>query len=102
MPRPTRRLAFLLPAAGLIVFIRIVSSFPACFSLTYDSFSTRASRLGDPKQVADLGDHAAGLGRVLHFDRMVAPFQTEPAHGVAMIRLLAHQPAHQGDAHRSR
>src|SRR5450432_3029632 len=69
MPRPTRRLAFLLPSAGLMVFIRIAVSSTA--------------RLGDLDHVGNLADHSPGFRCVRHFDGVIAPLETEPAHGAA-------------------
>src|SRR5450432_1827443 len=81
MPRPTRRRAFLLPSAGLMVFIRITMS--------------SAVRFGDFDHVRDLADHAAGFRRVHHFDGVVAPLETEPAHSATVRRILAHQAPYQ-------
>src|SRR4029450_6897587 len=88
MPRPTRRRAFLAPAAGLIVFNRI-SVLPFLLS------SRR--RLGEPEAVAALADHSARRRRVDHVHRMIRPLESQPAHGRAMILLAAIGALHQRD-----
>src|SRR5689334_4741796 len=71
MPRPTRRFALLLPAAGFIVLRRI-----ACSKISLALY---------PHEVADLVDHAAnGLG-VGQFDRVADPPQPQSANGRAVV-----------------
>src|SRR6185312_11740115 len=100
MPRPTRRLALLLPAAGLIVFIRIVVSSIAFIGPTgpdgsFFRKSNSSLHLGHRQHVADLGQHAANLRRVGDFDRVAAPLEAEARDRRAVIGLLSHQSAHQ-------
>src|SRR5262245_46934640 len=75
MPRPTRRLFFFEPSAGLIVFNRIKN--PA-------SVLRRSVGLGHLHEVADPVDHPARCRRVLDLDRVVRPLEAEPARGRAM------------------
>src|SRR5690349_19452858 len=71
MPRPTRRLALWLPAAGFIVLRRI-----ACSEI---------SLARDRDEVADLVDHAAHRRRVVELDRVADALQAESAHRCAMV-----------------
>src|SRR5690242_3786262 len=71
MPRPTRRRAFLLPAAGLIVLRRIKDS--------GISFADN----GD--EIADLVDHAADGLRILELDHLANALQAQAAHRRAMV-----------------
>src|SRR5450432_2002039 len=87
MPRPTRRRAFLLPAAGLMVFIRILNS-----------SAVRFAHFAYLEHVRDLADHAANLRRVGDLDRVAAPLEPQPDHCRAVRRLLAHDAANQGHA----
>src|SRR6218665_4003036 len=79
MPRPTRRLACLAPAAGLMLLSCIVG----------------LSEYLD--QVADLVDHAAHRRTVLQFADAVQLAQTQTTHGGAMGFLAADGAAHELD-----
>src|SRR5439155_3670242 len=88
MPRPTRRRAFLAPAAGLIVFNRISV-------LPFLPASSR--RLADLQQVADLADHSSRRRRVDDVGRVVRPLEAEPAYRRTMVLLAAVGALHQRD-----
>src|SRR5512146_2641151 len=80
MPRPTRRRAFLLPSAGLMLFSSMV--------------------LDDLHQVRDLVDHPAHRGRVLELALAAEPAQAQPAHRRPMRLARAGDAAHQLDFQR--
>src|SRR5690242_13297598 len=71
MPRPTRRRAFLLPAAGLIVLRRIKDS--------------GISLADNGDEIADLVDHAADGLRILELDDLADALQPQAAHRRAVI-----------------
>src|SRR6478735_715693 len=71
MPRPTRRRAFLLPPAGLIVLRRI--------KVSGNSFAHYRN------EVADLVDHAADGLRILELDDLADALQPQAAHGGPMV-----------------
>src|SRR4051794_26533117 len=73
MPRPTRRRAFLEPAAGLMVLSRMLR-IPFAGSL-----------LDHLDEIADLVDHPARLRRVDDFDRVARPLEAQTAHRRTMI-----------------
>src|SRR5512144_3296200 len=86
MPRPTRRRSRVEPAAGLIVFKRIVD------------LASAVGR-GYLHEVTDLVHHPARRRRVLDLDRVVRPLEAEPAHRRAMILLAPRDALEQRDAH---
>src|SRR5258705_13792071 len=71
MPRPTRPLAFLAPAAGLIVLSRMLCA--------------PNPLIDDFDHVTHLVDHPARLRRVDHFNRVTRPLEAEAAHRRAMV-----------------
>src|SRR5579862_1981991 len=71
MPRPTRRFALWLPAAGFIVLRRI-----ACSEI---------SLADNLHEIADLVHHAANRRRVLELDHLADARKSEPSHGRAMV-----------------